>query len=291
VHSVNAIFAQLDLDVGPEEVRETAYDMGITTHLDGFPAEGIGGLRLGVTPLEMANAYATLADGGIRNTATAISEVEFPNGDSDVAEEGERTRAFSDGIAYEVTDVLKGVITSGTGTAASIGCAGEAGKTGTTDDYTDAWFVGYTPRFSTAVWVGYADARTSMGSGAFGGTYAAPIWHDYMLAAQGTDCPDFPAPQNPVETSTWSGSHTVSAPSATPSYGGTAKPVTPVKPSGGGNASGGGSGQYPPDLYAPGAGQGPAPGPPQDGGGGAPPDGSGGGGSGGGGGTGGEGAP
>jgi penicillin-binding protein 1A len=284
VHSVNAIFAQLDLDVGPEEVRQTAYDMGITTHLDAFPAEGIGGLRIGVTPLEMANAYATLANGGIRNTATAISTVEFPNGDSDVPEEEERTRAFSDGVAYEVTDVLKGVLISGTAGGQGIGCAGEAGKTGTTDDYTDAWFVGYTPRFSTAVWVGYADARTSMGSGAYGGTLAAPIWHDYMLAAQGTDCPDFPAPENPVESSTWSGTHTVSAPSATPSYGGTA---TPVKPSGGGN------GQYPPDLYAPGAGQGPAPGPPQDsgGGGGAPPNGSGGGGSGGGGGTGGEGAP
>ena len=208
VHSVNAIYAQLDLDVGPDEVRETAYDLGVTTHLDGFPAEGIGGLRIGVTPLEMANAYATLASGGIRNTATAISKVEFPNGDTDVPSEEERTRAFSDGVAYEVTDVLKGVITSGTGTAASIGCAGQAGKTGTTDDYTDAWFVGYTPRFSTAVWVGHPNARTSMGSGAFGGTYAAPVWHDYMLAAQGTDCPDFPAPENPVDFSAWSGSHT-----------------------------------------------------------------------------------
>ena len=230
VHSVNAIFAQLDLDVGPDEVRQTAYDMGITTHLDGFPAEGIGGLRIGVTPLEMANAYATLASGGIRNTATAISKVEFPNGDADVPSEEERTRAFSDGVAYEVTDVLKGVITSGTGTAASIGCAGQAGKTGTTDDYTDAWFVGYTPRFSTAVWVGYADARTSMGSGAFGGTYAAPVWHDYMAAAQGSDCPDFPAPENPVEFSAWSGSHTLAQPSVTPSYGRTAGPDAATPP-------------------------------------------------------------
>jgi penicillin-binding protein 1A len=273
VASVNAIYAQLDLDVGPEEVRDTAYDMGITTHLDGFPAEGIGGLRLGVTPLEMANAYATLANGGIRNTATAIREVEFPNGDTDVAEDGERTRAFSDGVAYEVTDVLKGVITSGTGTAASIGCAGQAGKTGTTDDYTDAWFVGYTPRFSTAVWVGYADARTSMGSSAFGGTYAAPIWHDYMAAAQGSDCPDFPEPQNPVEFSAWSGSRTVAQPSPTPSYTAPTEPTKPVDPSGGGSASGvgnasgggnasvGGDGQYPPGLYAPGAGEGPAPSP------------------------------
>ena len=109
----------------------------------------------------------------------------------------ERTRAFSDGVAYEVTDVLKGVITSGTGTAASIGCAGQAGKTGTTDDYTDAWFVGYTPRFSTAVWVGYPDARTSMGSGAFGGTYAAPIWHDYMAGRPGQRLPRLPGAREP----------------------------------------------------------------------------------------------
>jgi penicillin-binding protein 1A len=265
VHSVNAVFAQLDLDVGPDEVRKTAYDMGITTHLDGVPAEGIGGLRIGVTPLEMANAYATLADGGIRNTATAISRVEFPNGDTDVPDEQERTRAFSDGIAYEVTDVLKGVLISGTAGGQGIGCAGEAGKTGTTDDQTDAWFVGYTPRFSTAVWVGYPDARTSMGSAAFGGTYAAPIWHDYMAAAQGSDCPDFAQPENPVEFSTWSGSHTVAEPSA--------RTVTPqpVKPSGrnsSGGTQGGQNGQYPPDLYAPGAGQGPEPVPGGGGGGG-----------------------
>ena len=284
VHSVNAVFAQLDLDVGPDEVRQTAYDMGITTHLDGFPAEGIGGLRIGVTPLEMSNAYATLASGGIRNTATAISKVEFPNGDTDVPTEEERTRAFSDGIAYEVTDVLKGVITSGTGTAASIGCEGEAGKTGTTDDYTDAWFVGYTPKLSTAVWVGYPDARTSMGSGAYGGTYAAPVWHDYMLAAQGNDCPDFPAPENPVDFSSWSGSHAVSARSTTPGYGGTVKPgppsaVRPSAPSNGTQPSGGANGQYPPDLYAPGAGQGPAPA--QGGGGGHPGGPRGGGGTGG----------
>ena len=207
----------------------------------------------------MANAYATLADGGIRNTATAISRVEFPNGDTDVPEEAERTRVFSDGIAYEVTDILKGVITSGTGTAAEHRLRGRAGKTGTTDDYTDAWFVGYTPRFSTAVWVGYPDARTSMGSGAFGGTYAAPIWHDYMLAAQGSDCGDFPQPQNPVEFSTWSGSHAVSSRARAPRpTSGTAAGQRPParrrrRPRLRQN------GQYPPNLYAPGAGQGPAP--------------------------------
>ena len=111
--SVNVVFAQLDLDVGPENVRKTAYEMGITTHLDGIPAEGIGGLRLGVTPLEQADGYATLADGGVHHTATAIGKVVFPNGDTDTPGEASTSRVFSDGVAYAVTDVLKGVITSG----------------------------------------------------------------------------------------------------------------------------------------------------------------------------------
>ena len=195
--SDNTVFAQMDLDLGPENVRDTAYDMGIETTLDAVPAEGIGGLRIGVTPLEMANGYATLADGGIRNTPRAVTRVEFPNGDVDEPEEGERQRVFSDGVAYEVTDILKGVIEGGTGTAANIGCPA-AGKTGTTDDFTDAWFVGYTPKLSTAVWVGHPNARSTLGGSAFGGTLAAPIWHDYMLTAKGDFCEDFPAPEDPV---------------------------------------------------------------------------------------------
>jgi penicillin-binding protein 1A len=264
IHSVNAIFAQLDLDVGPDQVRQTAYDMGITTHLDGIPAEGIGGLRLGVTPLEQADAYATLADGGVRHTATAISKVVFPNGDTDVSGEGSSARAFSDGVASEVTDVLKGVITSGTGTAAGFGCPA-AGKTGTTDDFTDAWFVGYTPRLSTGVWVGYPNARASMGSSAFGGTYAAPVWHDYMAVAHGGYCGDFPQPQNPVQFSPRSGGHSVSgrSSSSTGSGSGTSGSYTPP-------STGSTTGAYPPQYYAPGAGQGPAPIPPQNNGGGPP---------------------
>ena len=256
VHSVNAVFAQLDLDVGPEEVRETAYDMGITTHLDAFPAEGIGGLRIGVTPLEMANAYATLANGGIRNTATAISKVEFPNGDTDVPEEEERTRAFSDGVAYEVTDVLKGVIISGTAarrraSAARARPARPALPTTTPTPGSSATRRGSRPRSGS----GYADARTSMGSGAYGGTFAAPIWHDYMLAAQGTDCPDFPRAREPgrvldLERLAYRlGSRAPRPP--------TAAPRSPSSPPAGGTAPASGNGKYPSDLYAPGAGPGP----------------------------------
>jgi penicillin-binding protein 1A len=272
VHSVNVVYAQLDLDVGPENVRKTAYEMGITTRLDAFPAEGIGGLRLGVTPLEQANAYATFANGGVHHPATAIGKVVFPDGDTDVPGEEAGSRVFSDGIAYEATDILKGVISSGTGTAANIGCPA-AGKTGTTDDYTDAWFVGYTPRLSTAVWVGYPNARTSMGSGAFGGTYAAPVWHDYMTVAKGGYCGDFPQPESPIEySSSWSGSHAVSSPgSSVPSSGGGAAPAAPAPAppaDTGGSTSGAANGRYPPQLYAPGAGQGPAPRPESSNGGG-----------------------
>ena len=78
LQSDNTVFAQLDLDVGPDAVRQTAYDMGITTHLDGYPAEGLGGLSLGVSPLEMANAYATIADGGYRNKPIAITQGRVP---------------------------------------------------------------------------------------------------------------------------------------------------------------------------------------------------------------------
>jgi penicillin-binding protein 1A len=264
VDSVNAIYAQLDLDVGSEAVKETAESMGITSPLDGIPAEGIGGLRVGVTPLEQANAYATLADGGVHHPAIAITKVVFPNGKADTPQQDEPSRAFSDGIASEVTDVLKGVLVEGTAAGQGIGCPA-AGKTGTTDDYTDAWFVGYTPRLSTAVWVGYPDSRTTMGSGAFGGTYAAPIWHDFMAAAHGGYCGDFPQPQNPVQFSSWSGSHEISQrpryPYGQPS-GGTVQPSVPP--------TGSTTGQYPPQYYAPGAGQAPppAPSPEEQGGGG-----------------------
>jgi penicillin-binding protein 1A len=250
--SDNTVFAQMDLDLGPENVRDTAYDMGIETKLDAVPAEGIGGLRIGVTPLEMANGYATLADGGVRNTPTAVTRVEFPNGDVDEPGRGERERVFSDGVAYEVTDVLKGVIEGGTGTAANIGCPA-AGKTGTTDDFTDAWFVGYTPRLSTAVWVGHPNARSTLGYNAFGGTLAAPIWHDYMLTAKADFCGDFPPPQDPVEfqpfygqfaNGSYSSSSSGDSSTGTTDYGtGTTTPAP---------STGTGTGDFDSGAYAPG---------------------------------------
>jgi penicillin-binding protein 1A len=192
VLSDNTVFAQLDVDLGPDKVRDTAYAMGITTHLDALPAEAIGGLRIGVTPLEMADAYSTLANGGDHIPATIVSKVVFPDGSSVTLGNPPRTHVFSDGETTAATDVLKQVVTSGTGTAADYGCPA-AGKTGTTNDLSNAWFVGYTPQLSTAVWVGYPGGNIPMADG-FGGALAAPIWHDYTQAASGSYCGDFPTP-------------------------------------------------------------------------------------------------
>lgn len=203
--SDNTVYAQLVLDLGPKNVCETAKLLGITTKLDCYPAEGLGGLTLGVTPLEMAGAYATLASGGIRHRPTGIERVVFPDGKSENLASAEGKRVLTDGEAYAVTKVLEANVQGGTGTAANYGCPA-AGKTGTTDEAKDAWFVGYTPELSAAVWVGYPDAGIAM-PGAQGGTYAAPVWHAFMLPAHGDFCDDFPQPTQPAEFSPFFGEY------------------------------------------------------------------------------------
>jgi penicillin-binding protein 1A len=208
-NSINVVFAQLDLDVGSENVTHTAHQMGIEAPLESVPAEAIGGLAVGVTPLEMADGYATLANGGVHHDPTAISRVEFPNGKVDEAAHDSGDRVLTPGEAYDVTQILKGVITQGTGAGyTSIGCAGEAGKTGTSEGESDAWFVGYTPMFSTAVWVGHPQSREATG---FGGPTAGPIWRNFMEAAQEGECPEFEVPSSLPELSGLSGDHTSSS--------------------------------------------------------------------------------
>jgi penicillin-binding protein 1A len=231
LHSDNTVYAQLALDLGPESVADTAHDMGITTNLDGIPAETLGGLRLGVSPLEMADAYATLASYGMHNEPIAIRKVVFPDGHVDDTGKPKRDRVFQDGVAYEVTQILEDNVDSGTGTAAQTDCGYEAGKTGTTDDFNDAMFVGYTPQLTTAVWVGYPDELRSMtsvhGISVAGGTFPAMIWHDYMEVAlhraeinKGDFCPSFPEPENPVEWIPFHGAYTSGSSSSSCSYGG-----------------------------------------------------------------------
>lgn len=198
--SDNSIYQQLALDIGPEEVKRAARDMGIRAKLFGFPGEVLGGLRYGVSPLEMATAYATIANGGYRVRPTAIRKVVFPDGKSErpARFKPKRAKAFEPWVTYEVTKILERNMTDGTGTSAQIGCPA-AGKTGTTDNHGDAWFTGYTPKLSTAVWVGYPESRIPMlteygGGRVSGGTYPAEIWSDYMKQAKGKACGDFPQP-------------------------------------------------------------------------------------------------
>ncbi|MEA2382282.1 MAG: penicillin-binding protein [Solirubrobacteraceae bacterium] len=195
--SDNSVYAQLDADVGPEAVRQTAYDMGIKTRLHAYPAEGLGGLTRGVSPLEMANAYATIAAQGWRHRPIAIAKVRFPDGHVDNLGKPRRHRAFSDGVTYEATKILEQNVKAGTGfpNATQIGCPA-AGKTGTTDNFTDAWFVGFTPHLATSVWLGHATSRAPM-PGVAGGTIPAKLWGQYMKQARGTFCGEFPKPKTP----------------------------------------------------------------------------------------------
>ncbi|HUA02844.1 MAG TPA: transglycosylase domain-containing protein [Solirubrobacteraceae bacterium] len=203
--SDNTVFAQLAEDLGYDKLDATAHAMGITSPLDGFPSEVIGGLKDCCTMLEMADAYATLANGGTHVPTTVISKVVFPDGKVVDLGNPPHNRVFTDGEAYEGTQVLKTVIQSGTGTAANYGCPA-AGKTGTANDLDNAWFVGYTPKLSTAVWVGYPQGNIPMSDG-FGGTLAAPIWHDFMERVSNGYCGDFPQPTDPFSGTAFTGPH------------------------------------------------------------------------------------
>ena len=192
LRSDNTVYAQLTLDAGPENVADMAHKLGVKASLktrEGayVPALGLG--AMGVSPLDMASAYATIAAGGIYSRPMAITKVVLPDGRVD---EGagwgvpERRRVISDGVAYEVTKILRDNINEGTGTAANIPRP-SAGKTGTTERHSDAWFCGYTPDLSTTVWVGYPQGEIPMesvhGISVAGGTFPAQIWRLFMSPA------------------------------------------------------------------------------------------------------------
>ena len=200
--SVNTVAVQLADKVGPSNVIANAKKLGITTLVeDGSPNDdnlasaALGGLTKGVTPLEMAAAYGAFANKGIYIKPTAIVKILDRNGNvlEDNSSDVQKTQVMSEKTAYEMTSMLEGVITRGTGTAASIGRPA-AGKTGTTDDNHDAWFIGYTPDIVTAVWVGDDTGSQSLGE-IYGGTVPAQIWHDYMASAvSGTSADEFDVP-------------------------------------------------------------------------------------------------
>jgi penicillin-binding protein 1A len=192
LRSDNTVYAQLTLDVTPEAVAEMARKLGVRSPLDAdgayVPSIGLGAMD--VSPLDMASAYATLAAGGIYSEPMAIRKVILPTGEDKEAGWGKpkRQRVISDGVAYTVTRILEQNIDYGTGVGADYGHPA-AGKTGTTEEWSDAWFCGYTPRLGTTVWVGYPKGKISMesvhGIPVTGGSFPAQIWRLFMSSAIG----------------------------------------------------------------------------------------------------------
>jgi penicillin-binding protein 1A len=204
LRSDNTVYAQLTLDVTPEAVAEMARKLGVRSPLDAdgafVPSIGLGAMD--VSPLDMASAYATLAAGGIYSEPMAIRKVVLPTGEDKEAGWGKpkRERVISDGVAYTVTRILEQNVDYGTGVGADYGHPA-AGKTGTTEDWSDAWFCGYTPRLGTTVWVGYPAGKISMesvhGIPVTGGSFPAQIWRLFMSSAIGGLEPvDFEEPQD-----------------------------------------------------------------------------------------------
>ena len=186
--SVNTVAVQLADEVGPSNIIANVKKMGITTMEkdDDNLAMALGGLTRGVTPLEMASAYGTFANRGVHVKPVAIVKILDRNGnvlenESTLNQDKNKTQVMSEKEAYEMTYMLEGVIDHGTGTGAAIGRPA-AGKTGTTDNNVDAWFVGYTPTIVTAVWIGDDSGSHSLGE-VYGGTIPADIWRDYMTVA------------------------------------------------------------------------------------------------------------
>lgn len=186
-HSVNTIAVQLADKVGMTKVLNLATDMGITTLVtkgdpnDDNLAAALGGLTQGVKPIDMAVAYGTLANGGVKVNPVAITKIVDRNGQVVEENSTEEKRVVDAKDAYVITNMLQSVITGGTGGGANIGRPA-AGKTGTTDESKDAWFVGYTPDLVAAVWMG-DDYGVETLNEITGGTVPAVIWRDFMSEA------------------------------------------------------------------------------------------------------------
>jgi len=182
-NSTNTVYAQLMLKMTPPDVVTMANDMGVSAELDPVCALVLGGGEVSV--MDMAAGYSTLANQGVSKSPIAVTRVEFPNG-AVKTYTPESKQALTDIQAARVTYALQQVIDGGTGKAAAIGRPA-AGKTGTTQNNNDAWFVGYTPKLTAAVWMGYVDKLQPMddvhGLKVQGGNLPAEIWRKFMTAA------------------------------------------------------------------------------------------------------------
>jgi penicillin-binding protein 1A len=201
--SDNSIFAQLTKLVGPRNVAKTAHQLGITRHLNPYFAIGLGADA--VSPLEMARAFSTFANAGRRvdgsafgNRPRAVARISNATGKLIDDNRPVYHAALSRDQDALLTSILEGVIRSGTGKSAALPDRVVAGKTGTTENYGDAWFVGYTPQLATAVWVGYPNKLKPMltdfhGQPVAGGTFPAEIWRVFtQLSLAGTTPESFP---------------------------------------------------------------------------------------------------
>ena len=195
-HSVNTIFAQVSVAVGPTKIAETAHEMGIDSDLQSVCSIALG--TQPVTPLEMTNAYATFAANGIFRPATPLRNVRNPRGDVIEKDRPKAKRVADENDIALTIRAMEGVVTYGTGVAANIGRP-VAGKTGTAEQYKDAWFCGIVPQLAVCVWLGYHKGEISLLNvegvpAVAGGTIPAEIWHDFMqVAVANLPIEEFPA--------------------------------------------------------------------------------------------------
>lgn len=218
-HSVNTIFAQVVMRVGPAHVVDVAHRMGIRSPLKPVCSITLG--PEGVSPLEMTTAFATLAARGANRGAHAVQMVRLPSGRVIARLRPRGKRALARSVADRVTYALTGVVRAGTGVAANPGRPA-AGKTGTAEGFKDAWFCGYVPQLAACAWIGYPHAEVPMHNldgfaQVVGGSVPARIWHDFMVPALSTE-PVQPLPGVPT-------SPTAATPPAQP-----ASPSTPPGP-------------------------------------------------------------
>jgi penicillin-binding protein 1A len=199
--SDNTVYARLTLDLGPKPIADLAHQMGVQSPLKPVPSIGLG--ANGISPLDLASAYATLADGGVAHQPTILSKVVFPDGHTEAAQNSPGKRVVDAKVAAVVTKILAANVQAGTGTAAALAGRPAAGKTGTTDSFADAWFAGWVPQLTTVAWVGYPTRERPMRgihgiAGVTGGTLPAEIWHAYMTTAlQGQPVEQFANPGSP----------------------------------------------------------------------------------------------
>jgi penicillin-binding protein 1A len=256
--SVNAVYARLAIDIGADKVANMAYDLGIprSDHLPETPSVILG--AGGVSPLDMTHAYATIAAMGVRRPMLAFTKVQPFDGKATVIKPAQNHghRVIPDGAPWQLTQYLDtNVHSCCTGTNANVQLSGlayrdQAGKTGTTDNHTDAWFCGYTPNLAACVWVGYPQGEIGMSNlggtipgPAFGGGYPATIWRLFAAAAFQTEPGKFPptlwetVPRNPVQYRPFTSQFSLPAPPVVKGGGSSGKGSS----SGGSSSTGGGS--------------------------------------------------